>query len=244
MTHPIFSFPFREGPGVSKDAPPKTGLALFASILRREWWALVKLNLMFLIASLPLITLPAAYLAMTRLCVTMVDDQNHYLLRDFRRAFTRRFATATLTGLFTLGIGAMAIFAVTSYASAAKDHLFFAAPLGLVTGVIALLPIYASTLMVVLAISDLPLKHALRAGFFGLLARPLPGLAALAVMIALWLAHIAFYPASVLMPVLVNFSLGALTMSFAMLPGARAGIEYVGVEAPGTNSTRPHPHAA
>jgi uncharacterized membrane protein YesL len=241
MIGSLFSFQFRDGPGVPKDAPPKTGLALFASILGREWWELIKLNLLFLIAALPLITLPAAYVAMTRLCVTMVEDKNHYLLRDFRHTFAIRFADTLLTGIFALIIGALAVFAASFYAKAAQDNLAFAAPLGLAVAVIVLLPIYLSALMLVLVISDLSLKPALKAAAIATLARPLPGLAALAITAALWLIHIAFYPVSLPMPVIMNFSLGTLVMSFAMLPGARTGIEYVGVEAPGNASKRPHP---
>ncbi len=239
MSNLIYNFYFREGPGVAKDAPPKTGLALFGAILTREWWELIKLNLLFLIAALPLVTLPAAYVAMTRLCVTMVEDQNHYLLRDFRHTFAIRFADALLTGIFAIGTGALAVFAAIFYANAAQDHLAYAAPLGLVLAVLALLPIYVSELMVVLAISNFSLKTALKAAAIGVLARPLPGLAALAFMGLLWLAHILLYPASVLMPVLLNFSLGALAMTFAILPGTRKGIEYVGAPSPNTETTRP-----
>ncbi len=40
----------REGPGIAKDAPKRTGLALFAEILVREWWEMVKLNILFILA--------------------------------------------------------------------------------------------------------------------------------------------------------------------------------------------------
>jgi len=46
----------KEGRGISKDAPKKQGIALFAEILLREWWEMVKLNLLFVLASLPLVT--------------------------------------------------------------------------------------------------------------------------------------------------------------------------------------------
>ncbi|MGO8352290.1 hypothetical protein ACC790_37800, partial [Rhizobium johnstonii] len=46
------------GPGISKDAPKRTGLALFAEILVRDWWEMVKLNILFILAALFVVTLP------------------------------------------------------------------------------------------------------------------------------------------------------------------------------------------
>ncbi len=74
----------REGPGIPKDAPKKRGLALFLQIIGREAWDLFALNLMIVVLSLPIVTIPAVYAAATRICVSMVRDENIYLYRDFR----------------------------------------------------------------------------------------------------------------------------------------------------------------
>ena len=89
----------REGPGIPKDAPKRTGLALFAEILVREWWEMVKLNILFILAGLFVVTLPAALAAMARVSVAVVEDRNTYLLRDFTEAFLRYFWRATAWGL-------------------------------------------------------------------------------------------------------------------------------------------------
>ena len=47
----------KNGPGIDKDAPPKTGLALFIDIYRREWWNIFKLNLLFLLFCIPVVTI-------------------------------------------------------------------------------------------------------------------------------------------------------------------------------------------
>ncbi|TAZ76248.1 hypothetical protein ELH72_27570, partial (plasmid) [Rhizobium ruizarguesonis] len=70
----------REGPGIPKDAPKRTGLALFAEILVREWWEMVKLNFLFILAGLFVVTLPAALAAMARVSVALVGDRTTYLL--------------------------------------------------------------------------------------------------------------------------------------------------------------------
>lgn len=228
----------KEGPGIPKDAPKKTGLALFMDILGREWWELVKLNLVFILFSLPLVTLPAAQVAASRICVAMVEDRNCYLWRDFWETFRTRFVSTTLAGA-SLG----AAFAVTGYAlavymRAAAQNLAFALPLAVALVVLVLIPLLAAHLFALLAMCRLPLSRLLPIACLGLLARPLPGLAALAFVAALWLAHVLFYPASVLMPAVLNFSVGTLAMTFGVHKAAVRFLPLAEAREDGTPETR------
>lgn len=45
----------KEGPGVPKDAPPKSRFVIFFEVLARKFWKIVKVNLMFLLFNLPAI---------------------------------------------------------------------------------------------------------------------------------------------------------------------------------------------
>lgn len=47
----------KPGPGVPKDAPPKSPFIVFFEILQRKFWNLVKINMMFLIFNLPALIL-------------------------------------------------------------------------------------------------------------------------------------------------------------------------------------------
>ena len=44
----FLNYYFAEGPGIPKDAPAPKGLSLLASVLGREWWDLLKLELLFI----------------------------------------------------------------------------------------------------------------------------------------------------------------------------------------------------
>ncbi len=219
---------FGEGPGIPKDAPKPEGLRLLAAVLAREWWALIKLNVLFVAFALPIVTLPAAYFAVVSISVAMIEDRNVYLWRDFWSAFRSRFALATVLGVVFAGAGALTVFALHTYAGAAKSNLLAVAPLTIAVTVAVLLPLFGAHLFVAMAEgASRSLADIAKASAIGLLARPLPGLAALLVVALMWLAHILFYPASILMPVLVNFSLGALVTSFAVLNGVRLGFSYL-----------------
>jgi uncharacterized membrane protein YesL len=205
----------REGAGIDKDAPRATGLALFFDILKREWWELVKLNLLFLIASLPLVTAPAATLAMARVSRSIVADENTYLLRDFLEAFRRYALRGTLLIAVCAAMTAASTYAAMTYAKAVPDALIYSLPLA-ISIVITLFIGLASAYAIVLAVTrDLPFFALLRQAALLALIKPLPMLAALAFIAALWLAHILFYPVSVFMPATINFSLGIFTMCFA-----------------------------
>ncbi|MBB4292566.1 putative membrane protein YesL [Rhizobium leguminosarum] len=206
----------KEGPGIAKDAPKRTGLALFAEILVREWWEMVKLNILFIVASLLVVTLPAALVAMARVSVALVEDRNTYLLRDFTDAFLRYFWRATAWGLALGGALAIGIHAVVTYAAGARDNLLLSAPLAIALVATAFVAVLACHLIVLMVMRDLPALRLLRLAALASVIRPLPALAALAVVASLWLAHILFYPVSVFMPATFNFSLGMFAVAFGV----------------------------
>jgi len=241
----VYNHYFGEGPGIQKDAPQPVGLRLLAAVLGREWWDLLKLNLLFIACSLPIITLPAAYFAMVGICVTMIEDRNVYLWRDFWSAFRARLGITTTLGLLMgAGVG-LSLLAIATYAEAAKSNLLLIMPLAIAITVCVLLPLLGMHVFVALAKGgDRPLADILKASAIGLIARPLPGLAALFVMALFWLAQVYFYPASALLPVLINFSLGALVSSFAVLRGVQFGFSHIGVKPGQSRPGRPKTHSA
>lgn len=214
----------KEGKGIDKDAPQRTGLALFAQIFAREWWELVKLNLMFILASLPLVTLPAATFASASICRAMVEDRNVYLLRDFVEALQRHALRASIWGIVTGAVLALGLYAIATYGAAARDDsLIFVAPLAISLVATVFAGLCATHFMVVSVTSMRPAIETLKLAALATLWKPLPLLAALVFVAALWLVHIAFYPVSVFMPATLNFSVGL----FAVMFGAQRAASLV-----------------
>jgi Protein of unknown function, DUF624 len=204
----------REGKGIDKDAPKRTGLALFGQIIAREWWELVKLNLLFILASLPLVTLPAATFATASICRAMVEDRNVYLLRDFLEAFRRHALRAAIWSIATGVVLALGIYAIATYGAAARDNLLYAAPLTVSLMATVFAGLWATHFMVLSVTEERPLRDLLRLSALASLWRPLPLLGALGFVASLWLAHILFYPVSVFMPATLNFSVGLFAVMF------------------------------
>ena len=77
------------GPGVAPDAPEKTGFARFFEIVQLECMSLLKLNLLFLLSALPVVTIPPALFAMNQVVRRMVLDQPVDCFYHYRQAFRR-----------------------------------------------------------------------------------------------------------------------------------------------------------
>lgn len=206
----------REGPGVARDAPPKRGLALLADTIGRQWWELLQLNLLYVLFALPLVTLPAVHVAATRVAATMLDDRNVYLLRDFWEAFRAKFWRATALGLVCGTAFALSAYAAFIFLQAARANILLSLPFTISAATAIFVLLAAAQAFVLLALRDLPLLQLIRLALLGALARPLPVLGALAVVALLWVLHILFYPASIFMPAVLNFSFGALVVTFAV----------------------------
>lgn len=215
----IFPFRNKEKPDIPKDAPKKTGIRLVASTVWREFFGLLKLNLLFLLASLPVVTIPAAIKAMSRITLRMVRDENYFLWHDFWVAFKDDFWKSFFGGLlflvafalFTLSIIVYWIFgtevhwALLIFASLSLALLLWA--------YIASLYFFPMNAYVELTFWQL-LKNSVLLVFSGWKRS---GLVLVSVIVFLF-AAIALLPYSAVYLAFIGFSLTNLLVSFAVYP--------------------------
>ena len=107
-------------------------------------------------------------------------------------------------------------YAAFIFLQAARDSVILALPLAIAASTTLFAAIAAAYALTLLALRDQPLGLLLKRALLGGLARPLPALATIAVVALLWLLHILFYPVSIFMPVLINFSFGTLAVIFGV----------------------------
>lgn len=91
----------KPGPGV-KELPPENGYKLFFYILRVHFWNLLLLNLIFIFASIPVVTLPAAFTSMTRVLMRLAREGICFLWYDFWQEFKRSFFKSFILGIIWL----------------------------------------------------------------------------------------------------------------------------------------------
>ena len=200
----------KEGPGIEKDAPPKTGLALFFEILVREFWQLLKLNLLFVICALPLVTFGAAREALSRCTMNMVRDVPNDVWDDFRQELKKDFSRNTALGLLELFALGMLM-------------LLLSLP-GIRSNTVACVVLLALTAIVVLVLGylwpmvvavDVPLRAAIKNAAMLALAFPQHSLPALVVALLLYGLSFWLFPLSLPLVLFVPFGMGSFVTSFA-----------------------------
>lgn len=105
----------KEGRGISKDEPEKTGIKLFLDILYREFWTLINLNLLFILCCLPIVTIGASYVALNSIIIKILRDKPVDLVHDFKTAFKENFVQGTIGSVITFIIVIVMITAFNFY---------------------------------------------------------------------------------------------------------------------------------
>lgn len=77
----------REGPGVDKNEPLKKGISLFFYLFLTRFWDMLKLNMLFILYSIPIFTIGPAFGAMTSITMSMVQNKHIFIFSDFHEAF-------------------------------------------------------------------------------------------------------------------------------------------------------------
>lgn len=203
----------KPGPGIDPDAPEKTGLRRFAEILQLECVTLVKLNLLFLISSLPVVTLPAALYAMQSVIRRMIEDQPVDCFYHYRTAFARHwkkaYAAFFLTALPLLLSGC----GVLTYLRFAVSNPLFFLPFALCSTVF-LLTLLASTYFYPILSTGKTVREALRPVLVLAAGRPLRAVLAVFFGYGLLLAAVLAFPLSVPFLLLIGFSVPCLLANF------------------------------
>ncbi len=208
------------GPGVDPDEPEKTGLARLGQILSIECVTLVKLNLLFLVTCLPVVTIPAAVFAMDHVVRKMVLDQPVTCAYDYKTALRRHWKRGNAAfGLTAVPLVLSACGLWFSLSRATGNVLLFL-PFMLCSTVF-LLTLLASTYFYSLLTTERSVRECLRLSLILGAARPLRAvLAALSVYGSLILAVLEL-PISGLYLLLAGFSLPCLLGSFFVRTGSK-----------------------
>lgn len=93
--------------------PPQGGAGLYFYLLGTHFWKFVALNLLFVLFSIPVVTMPAALCGMNRVCIRLIVDGNCFLWYDFTKEFRESFRKGLLIGLISLAVLAAGYYLVS-----------------------------------------------------------------------------------------------------------------------------------
>lgn len=87
---------YRPGPGIDKNAPPKKGLALYIELLTLDFWGFIRLNIIYVIFCLPIITIGGATLAYSEQCCKIIRKEHVFIPSDFLDSFKQNYKKGIL----------------------------------------------------------------------------------------------------------------------------------------------------
>lgn len=194
------------------------GILSFFKILYVEMFEIMGLNLLFLVSCLPVVTIPAACTAMSRVTLCMVRQEEYSLRKTFWRTFHQNFGKSLLGGmLLFLGLGASG-YGVLFYFRM-LEHSVFYLPFLLSFAVAVVLSAAGLFLFPLIATIDLPLRALLKNAVLLPFLYPYKILAALLVLGVLGSVCILLAPHTVPIILLLLFSVSSLIAANAVSAG-------------------------
>lgn len=174
---------------------PKTGVRLLLNIFVQEFFRIVTLNALFIICSIPIITMPAAYAAMTRVNGYYVQELTCNQWKEFFKVFREEFKRTIPVGLILLLVpGLLSVAAFQLMTDLWNAFSYVVLTLCLLAIVILLLVRYY--FFPLITWTHLSVKEALRNSFMFAVVRLWPNLLMLAVHVVLYCVIVYYFPMS------------------------------------------------
>ncbi|MDE7220713.1 MAG: DUF624 domain-containing protein [Oscillospiraceae bacterium] len=207
-------------------ASEKIGPARFLEIAGCHCTALLKVNLLFLLGCIPIVTIPLSLFAMNRTVRRMVSDQPVNCFRNYREVFRKEWKRGYLAFLLTalpLVCGGCGMW---FYLDCAVSNPLFFLPF-LVCSTIFLVTLLSSGCLYGLLDSGRSVREAVRQAVLLGVAKPLRTAPAALSCYGLLVLSALFFPLSGLYLFLLGFSLPCLLGNFFLrtLPGIAFPIE-------------------
>ena len=117
------------GKGIPKAPMEKKGIFKFFEIYGRRFWKLIQLNLVFVLACIPVVTIGPAIAGMTKVARNYSQERNAFVWSDFWTTFKKNFKQSFVIGLLDLFFGIALVVGLPVYYSMAERNSVMYIPL-------------------------------------------------------------------------------------------------------------------
>lgn len=204
----------KPGKGIKKEEQKKKRFFEFFELLFRKMGSLIKLNLLYLLFCIPIITIGPATVALFKIARYYVEGKPVFLFSDFFDAFKSNLLQGFIMSIISGAIAVVGFEAAIFYFVKTTESAFYFVPLGLI-GFVSLVCIFAS-FYTFLLISSVNLKlfnilkNSVMLAFLGARTNLLTLIFAGGItFISVW-----YIPISIPVLVVITFSLSALIVTF------------------------------
>jgi len=188
---------------IDRKTPKKEGLALFFSVLWREFWEICKLNIIMVVFCLPIVTIPTTLTAVNKILMFMIMDRSVYTFEDFLLTFKREWKRSSLIGLIYFPLLILTMFGMYFYSIVYNNFFLYTFSM-LGCAVVLMVGFY---LFAMLGVIELDLKETFRNAILLAFLRIPQSVLTLIAMVVLSVLVILFLPSSILTVLLLYFAL-------------------------------------
>lgn len=203
----------KPGPGIDPNAPEKKGILRFFEILQLECMTLVKLNLIFIISCIPVITIPPAIFAMNQVIRKMMLDQPVLCFYDFRTAFKNYLKRAYIAFFLVASMLIISGIGLYFYLKLAQENFLFFIPF-MFCSTIFLITLLSSTYLYGILGTDIKIFQAIHMAFMLGIGKPLRAILAVLSYYGLLFFAILAFPFSAMYLLFIGFSVPCLIGNF------------------------------
>lgn len=153
------------GSGVSKNAKPKNRFVLFFNLYFRKFWNLIKLNLLYSLACIPIVTIGPATAAFTTVLKKYSMERHSYIWSDFWESFKKNFKQSFWVGIVDLILFIGTISAITVYPKLSETSKLFTVALLISISIAVTLIIMNFYIFLMIVSLELSLKDIIKNAF-------------------------------------------------------------------------------
>ncbi len=113
----------KPGPGVQKNGPKKKTFIIFFEIFFRKFWKLITANLLFVLISLPVLTVGLANAGLAFITRNFAREKHAFVYGDFIDTIKKNWKQALIIGIINLVVIALLIFDVIFFFNGEKGIL-------------------------------------------------------------------------------------------------------------------------
>ena len=194
---------------------PTEGAAFFFALIRTHFWTFIKLNLLFTAFCIPLITIPAAIVAMNRILILIIRNGHCFLWSDFCKEFRRSFVQSLKIGLVMV-IGFIVSYYLLNFGL--ENLYIFSGMLGLVFGFLGsvFFCLFSAWSFVLSAMLDLNNAALLKNARILMMLEWRQNLAIIAVSAVMFCLILALFPFSLLLFFMLMVSFAQYVVCFSL----------------------------
>ncbi len=112
----------KTGSGIKKGAPKKKAFFLFWEIFGAKFWKIIGLNLIFLLFSIPIVTIGPATAAMTHVMRKFILGDPIFMFHEYVNAFKKNFKQSFIMGLIDLPVATILLYNINAYAGMVTEE--------------------------------------------------------------------------------------------------------------------------